>query len=679
MNEQQRVRLRMFVFVSFTLFGGLVARLWYLQGVESQREQFQFKAETNFLEQVHEEAPRGRILDRNGRVLVDNEVVQVVTVDRGIVRGLDAAKRSDLFLRLAIAVSRSGRLVKVESIVDEFADLSYGPFERIPIAVDVNPELLVFIGERTDQFPGVEVVQRTVRSYPYGPLAAHLLGYVGPITRAEWERANAQIDPEDDEAKLYQLNHEIGKTGVERVFEGELRGVPGVRFLEVNAAGKVVNERDLLYVAPVPGNDVWLTIDIDLQSLTEKELRAGLDAARARPARDGEAPNVASAGAVVAVDPRDGDLLAMASFPTYEPTDFIDGISVTLFNELTSKDNFSPILNRAIQGTYAPGSTFKLVSALAALQEGVIGPDGIRDVNEIYHDTGEYVYSGCFEESSTCKFRSPFTDSRWVALSGALAVSSDTYFYEIGGEGFWMRSGADEDGLLLDEGIQKWARQLGLGADSGIQLPYERSGAVPDRAYYDAQFEDGVFAIDGSQWFGGATINLSIGQGELLVSPLQLANAYATFGNGGQLHQPNVASKITDSQGEVLTEFGPRVLRDLELTAAVHEPIETGLLGVTTYGTAAAPFSGFDLVGWPVAGKTGTAEVNGKADTSVFAAYGPARGLLDAANVEIAVGVILEESGFGSGAAAPVVRRILDHYSSNTVPVARATDEVGAR
>ena len=206
----------------------------------------------------------------------------------------------------------------------------------------------------------------------------------------------------------------------------------------------------------------------------------------------------------------------------------VDLCTATQFSELISEDNFSPILNRAIQGTYAPGSTFKVVTALAALQEGVLGEgeDALRSPDALYNDEGSYTYSGCFQDSSTCRFSSPFTGSRWVDLRGAIRVSSDTYFYEIAGEGFWFRSAErGEDGLRPDEGIQKWARAIGLGTDSGIQLPYERSGAVPDRAYYDSQYDLGVFAVDGSQWFAGATINLSIGQGELLVTPLQLAMA----------------------------------------------------------------------------------------------------------------------------------------------------------
>ncbi len=678
-EETHGVRLGIFFFVGIVLFGALGARLWYLQTIE--HEQLRVEAETNVLEAVFEEAPRGRILDRNGKVLVDNKAVHVVTVDRNVLDELDVGAREELYLRLATAVSRSGRLTKVADITDALADRDYGPLERVPVAVDVDPDLAVFTGERPELFPGVQVSRQTIRVYPYGGLAAHLLGYVGPITRAEWEATHSDVD-DAEPSTIYQLNHEIGKSGIERLFEADLRGTPGVRYIEVKATGKPVREWTERYRPPLPGQDVWLTIDIDLQALAEDELDRGLAEARARePASPGDPPFVASAGSVVMLDPADGSLLAMASYPSYEPSEFADGISVEQFETLTSEDNHSPIINRAIQGSYAPGSTFKLVTAYAALQEGVIGPEGIRGIREGYRDTGDYTYSRCFDESDTCIYSSPYDGpGRWVDLQAAITVSSDTYFYEIGGEGFWRRSSEDldDDGVSEDEDLQKWARIMGLGSETGIQLPYERSGAVPDREYYQRQFDLGVFGT--SQWFGGSTINLSIGQGELLVTPLQLVNTYAAFANGGRLHQPNAVWKVTEAgrPAEVVREIGPRVLRDLEIPAEYHEPIEQGLLFVPRSdglhrGTAAQAFAdvGFPLVAWPVAAKTGTAEVRDKADTSVFVAYGPVR---DSAEPEVAVAAVLEEAGFGSRSAAPVVARILERIARDSVAPAQLVD-----
>ena len=675
-DDQLKLRLRIFAFVALILFGALVARLWFLQGIE--HEVLSDEALSNVLEPVYEEAPRGRILDRNGRVLVDNKVVQVVTFDRKVLETLDEAEALEIFRRLALAISRSGQPTKVSTIAAEVADPRYGPFDRIPIAVDVNSKLMVYLGERLDQFPGVRVEQRTIRFYPYGTLAAHLLGYVGPVTRAEQEQANANLDPDATDAKTYQLNSQIGKTGIERIFELELRGVPGVRWLEVNNVGEVI--RELPGVTPRSGNDVWLTIDIDLQARAEEQLALGLLKTRL----ESDEPDVlAPAGSVVASNPQNGDVLAMASFPTYDPSQFATGISTEEFNLLTSDDNYWPILNRAIQGSYAPGSTWKLVTAVAAVQHGVIN-ELYGGTDEFVEDEGSYIYPFCetgTELEGTCAFDSPFVGSRHVDLSDALTVSSDVYFYRLAGEGFFTR----ERGPQGDEGIQTTARLLGLGGTTGVQLPYERSGVVPDRDYFDLKFSQGVFIRDGDQWFAGDTILLSIGQGDVLVTPIQLANTYATFANGGILHQPNVALRITSPQGDSIIEFGPRVLNELDLGPEVTGPIIRGLLGVPRFGrvrgTAASAFQGgtFPIDEWPVAGKTGTAEVDGKADTSLFVAWGP-NGFPEASvdvdgPPEIAIAVVMEESGFGSVAAAPVAAAILEPIARNNMPRALTLDE----
>ena len=675
-DDRTKLRLRIFAFVALILFGALVARLWFLQGIEY--EVLQREALANVLEPVYEEAPRGRILDRNGRVLVDNKVVQVITLDRKELETLDEEETFEVLKNLAVAISRSGRPTKVSTISAEIADPRYGPFDRIPIAVDVNSKLMVYLGERPDQFPGVRVEQRTIRSYPYGSLAAHLLGYVGPVTRAEQEQANANLAPNAEDDKTYQLNSQIGKTGIEQIFERELRGVPGVRQLEVNNLGEVIREHSV--VAPKHGNDVWLTIDVDLQAWAEEQLALGLVNTRA----EADSPDVsAPAGSAVAINPQNGDVLLMASFPTYDPSQFANGISTVEFELLTSEDNYWPILNRAIQGSYAPGSTWKLVTSVAAIEHGVVD-ELYGGTDEFISDVGSYIYPNCetgTESEGTCAFESPFVGSRHVDLSDALTVSSDVYFYRLGGEGFFTR----DRGPQGDEGIQTTARAMGLGSSTGVQLPYERAGVVPDRDYFDLRFSQGVFIRDGNQWFAGDTILLSIGQGDLLVTPIQLANTYATFANGGLLHQPNVALKVASADGEPIIEFGPRVLRELDFGPEVTEPITGGLLGVPRFGgvrgTAASAFQGgtFPIDQWPIAGKTGTAEVDDKADTSLFVAWGPndypELGIDVAGPPEIAIAVVMEESGFGSVAAAPVAAAILEPIARNNMPPALTLDE----
>ena len=695
--ERQGFRLYVVGIVAVCLVAALVARLWYLQVLES--EELQTAAAANILRVVYTEAPRGRIFDTKGRILVDNRVVQVVTIDRLSFRAaLNESEQHDVLLQIAEIVSRSGRLTKVIHIEERLASREFGPFDKVPVAFDINPDLLVYLGERPDLFPGVSVEERTVRSYPYGEVAAHLLGYVGPLTESEYRTLSAQIDPTDPNAKTYQPGDEIGKSGVERIFESELRGVPGVRIFEVNRLDEIVKVHHDKDRQPLPGNDVHLTIDLDIQSLVERELRRGLDEARDQaPPEDPDAPRfVASAGAAVAIDPRDGSVLAMASFPTFDPREFVNGISQRLFNDLTAEENFSPILNRAIQGLYAPGSTFKVVTTHAALAQGVIGdgPAALTGVDDFYRDTGTYRYPFCLEESDTCVFESPYCCERGVDLRDAITVSSDAYFYRLGGEGFFRRPSP------LDEGIQESARAFGLGSHTGIPLPHERAGVVPDREYYDYQFEQGVFLRSGAQWFAGDTINLAIGQGNLLVTPLQMANVYAVVASGGKVHQPNIATKITDRDGQVLDEFGPRLVRELEWSAELSGPLLDGLNGVTAYnlpssasdevllrGTAYEAFNlpgeggvDFPLNGWPVAGKTGTAEKLGKADFAWFAAFGPAswpeRGFRH--TPEVVVALVLEEAGFGGDVAAPAAARILYPIATGTVERARTAKEVDA-
>ena len=695
--ERQGFRLYVVGIVAVCLVAALVARLWYLQVLES--EELQNAASANILRVVYTEAPRGRIFDAKGRILVDNRVVQVVTIDRLAFRAaLDQSEQHDVLRQIAEIVSRSGRLTKVSHIEERLASREFGPFDKVPVAVDINADLLVYLGERPDLFPGVSVEERTVRSYPYGELAAHLLGYVGPLTESEYRTLSAQIDPTDPNAKTYQPGDEIGKSGVERIFESELRGVPGVRIFEVNRLDEIVKVHHDKHRQPLPGNDVHLTIDLDIQSLVERELRRGLDEARDQaPPEDPDAPRfVASAGAAVAIDPRDGSVLAMASFPTFDPREFVNGISQRLFNDLTAEENFSPILNRAIQGLYAPGSTFKVVTTHAALTQGVIGdgPAALTGLDDFYRDTGTYRYPFCLEDSDTCVFESPYCCERGVDLRDAITVSSDTYFYRLGGEGFFRRRAP------LDEGIQESARAFGLGSHTGIPLPHERAGVVPDRQYYDYQFEQGVFLRSGAQWFAGDTINLAIGQGNLLVTPLQMANVYAVVASGGKVHQPNIAIKITDRDGQVLDEFGPRLVRELEWSAELSGPLLDGLNGVTAYnlpssasdevllrGTAYEAFNlpgeggvDFPLNGWPVAGKTGTAEKLGKADFAWFVAFGPAswpeRGFRH--TPEVVVALVLEEAGFGGEMAAPAAARILYPIATDTVERARTAKEVDA-
>ena len=334
MEDSSRLRLRVLGVVAVSLFLALFGRLWFLQALESER--FEVRAQSNITESIRTQAPRGQILDRNGRVLVENRLSTVVTINRDehvqILRGLGFETvaerdefRAEMFTDLARELSQSGQLTKVSDLTDAFADVNFTDFDDIPIARDVDEELLIFIGERPTRFPGVSVDQDVVRSYPFGTSAAHILGYVGSITQGELDsKADLYLidDPDIDDpailiddpnGKQYRNNDEIGKQGIEAFFEDDLRGVPGTREIIVDNVGNLVSEDEEARRAPVQGADVQLTIDIDLQVLLERELARALDRARGVEVLQDEEPFRAPAGAAVILDPTDGSILAMAS------------------------------------------------------------------------------------------------------------------------------------------------------------------------------------------------------------------------------------------------------------------------------------------------------------------------------------------------------------------------------
>ncbi|MFA9565818.1 MAG: penicillin-binding transpeptidase domain-containing protein, partial [Acidimicrobiales bacterium] len=588
------VRLAVLGLVVFSMFATLFVRLWSLQVLRV--EDHEVAAIENRFETLPVRAPRGRILDRNGKVLVDNRVSVVVTLDPQV---LDAempepAERSRYIGRLARDLRSFGVDVSAAQISERLDDPQYSPLSPRPIAEDVPEDVEIFLGEHASEFPATAVERRTVRTYPYGQLAAHILGYVGALNEEEYDREE-RVDTE----KPYQVDDEIGKTGVERVFESWLRGTPGERVVQTDSANRVVGEVESEGIDPQPGSDVRLTIDIDLQAAAEEALEEKL-LERREVANDDDLLFPAPAGAVVMEDPRDGDLLAVASYPTYDPSEFLGGISEDRFNVLNSEENGAPLFSRAIQGTYAPASTFKLVTAFAALGSGMITPE------TTFEDQGIYTLTDC-TGSSCVRTNAGGVSNGTVDVRRALTVSSDVFFYWIG-ESLWREES------LPANGIQDTATLFGFGEETGVPLP-EASGAVPTPEEREALKEEAESADPDAYvpgWRAGDNVNLAIGQGDLLVTPLQLTNAYSIIANGGTRFQPNIADAVVEidrQTGEqtILQEFGPREATRVDLSAAHRDPIMAGLSGVTTdeEGTAFEAFEGFDP-GWPVAGKTGT-------------------------------------------------------------------------
>ena len=664
--DSPRLRLSILGIVVFALFATLFVRLYYLQVMRP--ESGEVMAAANRVRVIQEEAPRGRLLDATGRVLVDNRTSLVVTVEKQELNKLDDDERSRVVLSLATELTASGIPTKVAGIERRLEDPQYSPIQPVPVAIDVSEDLMVYLAERSDEFPAVDVHRESVRSYPHGSLAAHVVGYVGRISQDELTAKMGTRDEPKTIAKPYQPDSDVGRTGIERTFEDDLRGTPGIKTVEIDSEGEVV--RQIGYQEPIPGNDVQLTIDIGTQEVAEAKLVAQLDEARAAGfTRDGKRAR-APAGASVVLDPRNGNVVAMASYPTYDPSEFVNGINTDRYQQLIGGDAVeNPLINRAIGGLYAPGSTFKTVTAYAAVKAGMIDP-------------GTYIGDGGFIMVGQQRYQNAgSTPHGSVNLSSAMTVSSDVYFYLLGQQ-FWN----DRD--TYGDGIQNAARDFGFGAPTGIQLPGELAGLIPDPAWKRQLYESmspEEQANGDPAWYTGNSVNLSIGQGDMLATPLQMANSYAALVDGGTVRRPNLVLRVlkpgsvepgvdpatlgvdtcnpADAACPLVRTVDNGILQQIDIPANVLRPLEEGLLGVTEHprGTGYRLFEGFDSDGWPVMGKTGTAEAaNNLADSSLFVGVGPAD---DPQYVALAV---LEESGFGADAAGPVVKTIFKHVSGQT-------------
>ncbi len=630
-DEQPALRVALVGIVVVSLFAALFARLYYLQVLRETTVEEVFGEAR--LREVNYEGTRGRILDREGRVLVDNREAVVVTIDRRRFAALENPQ--DLQLRLARALNDAGYPTKVADIVERIADPRYDPLKPIPIAEDVSVALESFLLERLYDFPSVDVVRSQIRTYPHGNLAAHVLGYTGSINGEE-------LKARADDPKIYEPGDDIGKAGVERIFERELRATPGRRTVEVDATEREIAIR--ADVASQPGRDLQLTIDVELQQAAETLLQDQLQQTRQLKKRKPTDPERrAPAGAVVVLDPNTSEVLALASYPTFSPAEFIDGISAFRFNELNDPSAFFPFTNRAIESLYSPGSTFKAFTAVAALERGVIGAE------EVILDNGSWTLDKC---TDTCVFSNAGgTSYGRIDLREALTVSSDVYFYRLG-EKMW-----NEQDQFGPDPIQVTARRFGLGTATGVQLPGEAAGLISDPAFKKARHEENPDAFPFGEWFTGDNVNLAIGQGDVGVTPLQLANAYAALANGGRLRAVSVAKALRDhDSGAEVRAYGPRDLAPVELTAAARLPILDGLAGVVSDedGTAFGAFGGFPLASFPIAGKTGTAEAPPRADTAIFVGFGPLP------SPRYVVVSVIEEGGFAAEASVPLVRRIFE-------------------
>jgi penicillin-binding protein 2 len=612
-----RVRLTILLVVVACLFGALFARLWFLQVIDAPKAQA--AAANNGVRLIYTPAPRGLILDRNGNVLVGNVNEPVIEVSQQI-----AAQDPEMVARLAPLLGKT-----VAQLTAAINNKQFSPYVPVPVEPDATPQQILYVQENQSLFPGVQATTMSVRTYsPMGKAAANLVGYVGMIDQAEYQRLKSQG---------YQPGDQIGLAGIEAEYESVLRGTPGVTKVQVDSRGNVLTT--LSSTRPVPGDAVRLTIDGHIQMIAQTAIEQGMAAARQTFDHASGRLFAAPAGSAVVEDPNNGQILALATNPTYDPALFVGGISEANYQALLNNPS-DPLLDRTIQGQYAPGSTFKLITATAGLQYGLITPSSYFD------DTGSITIGNFVAHNDNGAAYGE------IDLPTAITVSSDNFFNTIGLR-LWY--GRDQFG---DDALQKVAAEYGLGHTSGISLPNEAPGKIPTPASYvrDHQLDPAVFTQ--SQWYPGNSDQVAIGQDEVLVTPMQLANAYATFANGGTLMVPQL---VIDAQstvsGRVQKVYPSKSVHRVALQAGWRAAMLAGFTGVVNNpgGTAYGDFAHTPLANMDIAGKTGTAQVNApRQDTSVFTSFAPA------AAPRYVVDAFMEDSGYGASVAAPVVREIYD-------------------
>ena len=590
-------RLRALVGVVLFVFGVLTLRLWFLQIVSG--DFYRAQAEQNRIKEERIDALRGRIVDRDGRVLATSRLSYAIFVDRKRLRD------RTLFERLApiLGTSADELMKKAERSRVTRAD-------TILIAKDLTIEQISRVQEEKERFEGVTVSYMPVRSYPRGSLAAHVLGYVGEISDQELSSPAFKTAFRGDV---------VGKSGVERSYDAVLRGTKGRLIVEVDALGNITHQ--LSEEQPVPGNDVVLTIDANLQHVAETAIAKAIELAHRQKFRK------ANAGAAIVLNAQTGEVLALASYPAYDPNLFVSGIDPDVWRELNSPKSNYPMVNRATVASYPPGSTFKPVTLMAALSRE------LTHLGETIHCAGTWLGFGKSWPKNCWKRSGHGT----VGLVRAIAESCDSVFYELGLRLYRTKK----------EFLQETARACGFGKKSGLEIG-ETAGRVPDRAWKKAHFSK----KEAQTWLPGDTVNMAIGQGDMLATPLQVALFYGAIANGGKLMKPQIVREVRNPKGKVLSRLEPQVMGHLPASKTTLSLIRRGLVSAVESGTAHSAFAGFSV---PVAGKTGTSQVYGKDDFSWFVAYAPAN------RPTYVVCVLVEQGGHGGSVAAPAARYILSH------------------
>jgi penicillin-binding protein 2 len=604
--------------LAVTIFSVLFFRLWALQVISG--EKYLEDARNNQVRTFRAPAQRGSIIDRNGTVLVSNVPTTVAQLWPAALNDLTAERREATLRRVARLLQVPYR--RIERELEARKDDLLTP---VTIKTDVPDPKVSYLLEHQNDFPGVQISQGSLRHYDRGAIAPQILGFVG------------EISPEQLAAREkdgYASGDRIGQAGVEAAYDMYLRGRPGIGRVYVNALGRVISAREYGQL-PEAGDNVRLTIDANLQQTAEEALAYGIRIAH----EDGRW--AADGGALVAMNPNTGEILALASNPSFDPSVYVGRVKQRDLNRLRNPRANHPTLNRAVAGVYPPGSTFKPVTALAALREGMVAPD------ELIQCTPKEVVDG-----QTFTNWNPYVNEP-MTMTTALAASCDTYFYQVGLR-FYERK---------DSPLQKWARTMGFGQGTGIDIGPEEKGLMPTPAWRRRYFKSEIDKI----WTSGDSVQLAIGQGDVLVTPLQMTRFYAMIANGGKLVEPHVVRSVEEPGNEgqppvVLRPYAPKPPRDVRLDPGAIRVVQEGLYNATheNYGTSSGIFGSFPI---EIAGKTGTAEkfvrlpgYQGLQDQAWWCGYGPY------GKPKLVVCALIENGGHGGVAAAPAALRVFEKY-----------------
>jgi penicillin-binding protein 2 len=634
LKPQTAFRIGILGALALAAFGILFLRLWSLQVLSGDR--YLRAAQNNQIRTLPLEAPRGAVLDRNGHVLVTNRPGTAVRI---WVADLPKKRRYEELRSLAAVLK-----VPLPEVLAKVERRKNDPLTPVTIKESVSQDEVSYILERRSDFPGVFIDDTPLRDYKMGQLAAQLLGYVGEVSEEQLDRRDG-----------VRLGEKIGQSGVEAAFDRYLRGQSGSAQLRVDSLGRPTSDIDPGR-PPTPGLSVRLTLDVTLQRAAEQAIRYGIERAYANENWE------ADAGAIVAMDPRDGAVLALASYPTYHPRAYSargkEALAPLLDPDAAEARNF-PALNRALGGFYPPGSTFKPVTALAAMQEGRLYPYTTIDCDPVYT-----VYRDDGTVAQEFHNWNPYSGGP-MTLPTALAASCDTYFYKLGHDFYSLPA-------YRGQPLQKWARMFGFGESTGIDVGPENEGLLPTikwrRATFTKEAYPDTWQLD-RLWKPGDSIQLAIGQKDLAVTPLQMARFYAMIANRGKLVTPYVMQQVERGDPEtpiVLRRNNPAAPRDLRLDQTGMAAVRQGLWQAThdSFGTSAGIFGAFPI---DVAGKTGTAEKwseqHGRMlDQSWWCGYGPSE------KPTLVVCAVIENGGFGAEAAAPAALKVFEQHFGVKAP-----------